>query len=84
MSPPFVLADNVNRLRRLLGMTQEQLARRAGMRQPRIAEIERADANPTLETLARLARALGLTLPVLLEEQTEEAQEPSSGSGASD
>lgn len=43
-------------------MTQEELARAADMRQPRIAEIERGDANPTLSTLAKLAAALGVSV----------------------
>jgi DNA-binding XRE family transcriptional regulator len=58
--PYMELALNVNRLRNARGMTQEELAAAAGMKQPRIAEIERGDANPKLETLTRLAIALGV------------------------
>jgi transcriptional regulator with XRE-family HTH domain len=58
--PHVELALNVNRLRNARGMTQEELAAAAGMKQPRIAEIERGDANPKLETLTRLAIALGV------------------------
>lgn len=57
--PELALALNVNRLRNAKGMTQEELARLAGMRQPRIAEIERGDANPRLDTIKRLAQVLG-------------------------
>ncbi len=59
-APDIELALNVNRLRNARGMTQEELAAAAGMKQPRIAEIERGDANPRLETLTRLAVALGV------------------------
>jgi DNA-binding XRE family transcriptional regulator len=58
--PHVELALNVNRLRNARGMTQEELAAAAGMKQPRIAEIERGDANPKLHTLTRLAIALGV------------------------
>lgn len=55
----LVLARNVLRLRVQRGMTQTQLARAAGIAQPRIAEIENARANPRLDTLERVARAFG-------------------------
>lgn len=56
--PKGYLGVNVYQLRTAAGWTQAELARRACVRQPRIAEIERGDANPRLETLATLARAL--------------------------
>jgi DNA-binding XRE family transcriptional regulator len=58
--PHMELALNVNRLRNARGLTYEELAAAAGMRQPRLAEIERGDANPRLATLTRLAMALGV------------------------
>lgn len=64
--PKGYLGVNVYKLRTDAGWTQEELARRAGLRQPRIAEIERGDANPRLETLARVARALGVEVADLL------------------
>jgi DNA-binding XRE family transcriptional regulator len=57
-SPKVALAANVAHLRTSRGLTQKQLAEAAGMKQPRIAEIERGDANPRLETLIRIALAL--------------------------
>ncbi len=69
VDPPFVLASNVYRLRTGLRLTQAQLAERIGVRQPRIAEIERGDANPRLDTLARLAAALQVPVGALLAEQ---------------
>lgn len=59
---PFAdFAINVMRIRQERGLTQQQLAERAGLKQPRIAEIERSDANPTLLTISRIAYALGVT-----------------------
>jgi HTH-type transcriptional regulator/antitoxin HipB len=60
------LGLSVNRLRHARGWSQEELATRAKMRQPRIAEIERGDANPQLETVSRLAAALGVEASELL------------------
>lgn len=62
------LAVNVNRLRRAKGWTQAVLAREAGMKQPRIAEIERGDANPRLDTITRVASALRVNSEELLAE----------------
>lgn len=59
---------NVWSLRETRGMTQQQLAHAAKMKQPRIAEIERGDGNPTLLTISRIAFALGVTADRLLAE----------------
>jgi len=42
------------------GMSQAQLARKLGMRQPHVARLESGDHEPSVTTLARLADALGL------------------------
>ncbi len=44
------------------GLTQTALARQLGMKQPAVARIEAGDHEPTVTTLARLARTLGITL----------------------
>ncbi|MBB4663800.1 helix-turn-helix transcriptional regulator [Conexibacter arvalis] len=41
------------------GLTQAQLAERLGTTQPVIARLERADANPTFETVAGVVAATG-------------------------
>ena len=41
-------------------LTQTALARQLGMKQPAIARLEAGDTQPSLGTLARLARELGL------------------------
>ena len=65
------LALNVWSLREAKGMTQQQLAETAKMKQPRIADIERDEANPTLLTISRVAVALGVTAARLLAEPDE-------------
>ena len=53
--------------RRAAGLSQRQLAKRAGVSQQQIAKLEHPDANPTLETLEKVARALGARLLVEFE-----------------
>lgn len=49
-----------------LGVTQKELADRIGMQQPQLAKIERMDSMPTLVTLNRYARGLGLEIKMSL------------------
>lgn len=81
LRPRTNLAVNLLRIRRERRMTQAELAARAGMRQPRIAEIERGDYNARLDTVAKLAWALGIGAESLLAEplaaQVERAPGPS-------
>lgn len=71
-APISVLALNVYRLRKERGLTQAELGMRAGLSQPKVAKIERADANPELRTIGRLAGALGVTVGELLTDPYEE------------
>src|SRR5687768_7898976 len=64
----LVLARNLLRLRVDCGYTQEELATRASMRQPRVAEIEAAKGNVGFQTLKRIARALDVSLRDLVDE----------------
>lgn len=50
-----------------LGLSQTDLAERAGMTQPQISRIEGGDTVPTLPLLRRLAKALNGSLNVALE-----------------
>ena len=47
-----------------MGMSQSELARRTGIKQPNISRLERGVCSPTLETLAALARGLGKELRI--------------------
>jgi len=42
-----------------MGMSQSELARRTGIKQPNISRLERGVCSPTLDTLAALAHGLG-------------------------
>ena len=49
-----------------LGMTQAELAKRAGIPRTNITRFESGNYNPSLEMLVRIAAALGMTLQVQL------------------
>ena len=59
--------------RQAAGLTQAQLAELAGVSQPMIAKLEHPDYNPTIDTLEKVARALGVKLRVSLEAQERAA-----------
>jgi transcriptional regulator with XRE-family HTH domain len=54
----------IARLREQLGLSQTQLAARAGMSAPKISVLECSPKDAKLSTLIRIARALGLGLKV--------------------
>jgi predicted transcriptional regulator len=58
----------VKRARNVAGLTQAELARRAGMKQPEIARLESRGANPRLSTLKRVVAATGHNLKLDLDE----------------
>ena len=60
------LGQRVRQLRLAYRVTQEQLAERAGLSYKFIGEIERGKANPTVDTLSRLAKALRVEVHELL------------------
>ena len=61
-----VLAQQLRNLRRRRRLTQESLAERAGMDRSYLSGIERGKHNVPLDTLCRLAWALGLDVRELL------------------
>jgi CheY-like chemotaxis protein len=50
-----------------MGISQEELADRAGLHRTYVSDIERGARNPSLESIERLAKALEVSLPVLFE-----------------
>ena len=54
------------RCRKIQGMTQAKLAKRAGIPRTNITRFESGNYNPSLEMLVRIAAALGMTLQVQL------------------
>ncbi len=56
-----LLGAAIRRLRLDAGLTLVQLAARAGLSQPFLSQVENDRAQPSMESLSRLARALGTT-----------------------
>ena len=63
-----VLARNVRRLREAKALSQGALAADAGIYQELVSRIENGAANPELDTLGRIATALGVLPRDLFEE----------------
>ena len=55
--------EKVREERHKLGLSQEELASRAGVHRNYIGMIERAEKNITLENIEKIASALKITLP---------------------
>lgn len=53
--------------REYLGLTQAELADRAGIRQPALARLEKGGASPRKATLTKLAQAMDITVEQLIE-----------------
>ena len=60
------IRDRYIRCRKIQGMTQAELAKRAGIPRTNITRFESGNYNPSLEMLVRIAAALGMTLQVQL------------------
>lgn len=60
------LAKNVKQLREARGMTQEQIAKLAGVPRATWAHLESGGANPTLAVLHRAAQALQVSIEELI------------------
>ncbi|MBK6045624.1 helix-turn-helix domain-containing protein [Streptomyces sp. MBT55] len=58
--------------RKELGLSQKDVADRAGLTQAKISRIEGADAVPTLLLLRRLALSLDASLSIALDEEQEQ------------
>ena len=57
--------ERVRSLRQSKGLSQEDLAFKAGMHRTYLGGIERGERNPSLRNIAAIAKALGVTLSEL-------------------
>lgn len=68
--PLPIFAANLKRERTARGLTQERLAEEAGLHMTDVARIERAERDPGVRTIAKLARGLGVDSAELLRDLT--------------
>lgn len=59
------LGERIRRLRKLKGMSQEQLAEIAGIHTNYVGQVERGEKNLTIDTLQKIVEGLGVTLEEL-------------------
>ena len=69
---PF--GQNVQRLRRAAGLSQEELAERLGVTRQAVSKWERDSAYPEMEKLARMSQLFGVTVEALLNGDPAPAQ----------
>ena len=62
----FKLGKNVKRIREQKEMTQGDICRAVGFDRAQISNIEAGKGNPTLATIEKIAKALGVTSDELL------------------
>jgi len=63
-----LIGENVRRLREKRGLSVNELARRAGVDRGNMSKLETGNAGASLETLARIAATLKVSLASLLDE----------------
>lgn len=64
LQPEREVMRAVSQMRAQRGITQEELARRTGIRQSEISRIESGSRNPSVRMLQRLAEGLDCTLRI--------------------
>ena len=57
-----------------LGISQEELAHRAGLHRTYVSDLERGVRNPSVDSIEKLACALELSVAKLFERASEERQ----------
>lgn len=62
-----IFANNVKKLRAAKGISQEELAERAGVHRTYVGMLERGEKNVTIYNIERIADALGVKPSSLLE-----------------
>ncbi|HEX3719294.1 MAG TPA: helix-turn-helix transcriptional regulator [Verrucomicrobiae bacterium] len=73
----------VKRWRNRLGISQGELATRAGLHRTYVSDIERGTRNPSLENIEKLADALQISTPTLFTYETFPSQIDPQQSGMS-
>ena len=59
------IGQRIAQLRKLAGMSQEQLSERAGLQRTHVSRIEAGKYAVTLETIQAIAEAIGMTVDII-------------------
>lgn len=63
-----MFAENLRKARLAKGFSQEDLAELANLHRTYVGSVERAERNVSIDNMERLAAAVGVSLPLLLQE----------------
>ena len=67
----IIFAKNLKRFRMEAGLSQEELASRAGLHRTYLGSIEREERNPSLKNVERLAKGLDISPTELLRDHND-------------
>jgi transcriptional regulator with XRE-family HTH domain len=71
-----MFAQRLKRLREAAGLTQRELAEKAGLHLMGLAKIEQGDRSPSWESVQKLAKALGVSCSAFEDTTPTEAEAP--------
>lgn len=71
----YNISYNIRNLRKKKSLTQERLAELANINTTYLGKIERGESSPTIDTLAKIAKALDMSLLDLLYFESENISE---------
>ena len=63
-----IFAENLRKARLAKGLSQEELAELANLHRTYVGSVERAERNVSIDNMEKLATAVGVSLPALLQE----------------
>jgi len=67
MTSGKTISDNIKKLRAKLGLTQDDLAKKADIKYTTLMKVESGTVNkPSVQTMAKIAKALGVSIEDLL------------------
>ncbi len=64
LQPEHAIIQALIDARKESGLTQKELSERTGIAQGDISKLERGNGNPSIRTLQRLAKGMGMTLHI--------------------
>lgn len=64
LEPEFAIIQAIIDARKQNGLTQKELSERTGIAQGDISKLESGNANPSIKTLKRLAKAMNMRLKI--------------------